>query len=102
MPCRGRRDIPGRPNNKTKAGGGRQVGERGGKGGAWTRGYEGTNKRRNDRNLCIRLFVIFVPSLNRCCNPLLLEHLDFFQWKLKLFFLFENICLSIYENVYEN
>lgn len=29
MPCRGRRDIPGRPNNKTKAGGGRQVGERG-------------------------------------------------------------------------
>ena len=21
MPCRGRRDIPGRPNNKTKAGG---------------------------------------------------------------------------------
>lgn len=27
MPCR-RKDIPGRPNNKTKAGGGRQVGGR--------------------------------------------------------------------------
>lgn len=37
MPCRGRRDIPGRPNNKTKAGGGRQVGE-GAPGLAVTRG----------------------------------------------------------------
>lgn len=35
---------------------------------------------------------IFVPSLRRCCNPLLLVHLDFLEWKLKLFFLFENIC----------
>lgn len=86
MPCR-RKDIPGRPNNKTKAGGGRasRREEREEEGGAWTRGYEETNKRRNDRKLCIRLFVIFVPSLCRCCNPLLLEHLDFFQWKLFFF-----------------
>lgn len=58
MACKGK-DIPGRPNNKTKAGGGRQVG----RGGKETRGYEGTNKRWNDRELCIRLFLIFVaPS----------------------------------------
>lgn len=82
MPCR-RKDIPGRPNNKTKAGGGRQVGGGEGRG---TPGLAVT--RRNDRKLCIRLFVIFVPSLCGCCNPLLLEHLDFFQRETRVFFFF--------------
>lgn len=35
MACRGK-DIPGRPNNKTKAGGGRQVGREGEGGGKET------------------------------------------------------------------
>lgn len=85
MPCR-RKDIPGRPNNKTKAGGGRQVGGRrerrkGAPGLAVTR----RRIRGGTIESCACLFVIFVPSLCRCCNPLLLEHLDFFQWKLFFF-----------------
>lgn len=38
MACKGK-DIPGRPNNKTKAGGGRQIG-RGGEGDSRLRGDE--------------------------------------------------------------
>lgn len=87
MACRGK-DIPGRPNNKTKAGGGRQVG-RGGKGGGrrlWTRGYEGTNKRWNDRELCIRLSLLLHLAL--LFNPFALGTFGFFPNGNSSFFFF--------------
>lgn len=88
MACKGK-DIPGRPNNKTKAGGGRQVG----RGGKETRGYEGTNKRWNDRELCILIvyFLSLLLHLALLFNLFALGTFGFFPMETQAFLGGENI-----------
>lgn len=93
MACRGK-DIPGRPNNKTKAGGGRQVGRGRKGGGEGDFGLAVTRGRTRGGTIESCAFVYLCCSISRCCLiRLLLEHLDFFQMETQAFFFFflENI-----------